>query len=106
MYMKQIEKRRGSKKKYIHNPILRSEYQKIQKVFSKYLKHKKRNDIADSYNQGRLRDFYEELRRERKGFKAKNTAIKDKQSNEIRDKEDFLTWWREYFSELLNYDEP
>ena len=51
---------------------------------------------------GNVRDFYKNVKQQRKGFQAKSIKIKDKEGQLLSDIEHIARRWKEYFHELLN----
>lgn len=57
----------------------------------------------ESFNRnGNARDFYKNVKRQRNGFQARSTKIKDKEGQLLSDKDSIAGRWKEYFHELLN----
>lgn len=60
------------------------------------------NELETMNRKGNARAFYKNVKRQRNGFQARSTKIKDKEGHLISYKECIASRWKEYFHELLN----
>lgn len=64
----------------------------------------KLEEMEGHYESGLIREFYQRVKEERKGFQPKAVFCRDRNGNFIGDKQAILDRWAEYFRELLTSD--
>lgn len=85
----------------IYDEIRRRTKAVVRKNKLKYLEDKI-NEIENNYNNGRVRNFYAEIRKEKNGFKVRINVIKDNNDSLIVDTHQIIKRWKDFFENLLN----
>ena len=94
-------KSKGEKERYTH----------LNAVFQRIARRDKRAFLSDLYKEikennrmGKTRDLFKKIRDTKGTFHAKMGSIKDRNSMELTEAEDFKKRWQEYTEELYKKD--
>lgn len=111
-----VEKRRTARQLWLgnmENEILKEDFFRIKRDVQKLLRQKKRDhynkileDAEDDFQHHRSRQMYQNIKKTSQKYKKRETFVKDKEGNIITNEERVSSRWAEYFSELLNAEEP
>ncbi|KAJ3656842.1 hypothetical protein Zmor_015887 [Zophobas morio] len=58
--------------------------------------------IEENFNKNEIRNFYQDVKKEKRGYQPRVIYCKDKDGNLIGDEQARIKRWAEYFEELLN----
>ena len=90
-------KSKGEKERYTH---LNAEFQRIARRDKKAFLSDQCKEIEENNRMGRTRDLFKKIRDTKGTFHAKMGSIKDRNSMELTEAEDFKKRWQEYTEEL------
>lgn len=87
----------------------RKKYEEQRKRCKKIIREKKREyniqklvEIEEKYRNREIRNFYQGVKKVKKGYQPRTTFCKDKDGNLVGTKEKITERWAEYFQELLS----
>ena len=104
--LKIAEKRReakgkGKKGRYIH---LNAEFQRIARRENKVFLSDQCKELEENNRMGKIRDLFKKIRDTRGNFYVKMGTIKDRNSMDLTEAEDFENRWQEYTEDLYKKD--
>ncbi|CAH2019773.1 unnamed protein product [Acanthoscelides obtectus] len=84
-----------------------SNYSLQKKKMKQILREKKYHEnnlqhIGDNYKNKQIRNLYQGVNNEKRGYQTRTTYYKDKNGKKIFDEEEALARWKQYFEQLLN----
>ena len=94
-------KGKGAKERYSH---LNAEFQRIPRRDKKAFLDDQCKDIEENNRVGKTRDLFKKIRDTKGTFHAKMGSIKDRNSMDLTEAEDFKNRWQEYAEELHKKD--
>ena len=94
-------KGKGEKKRYTH---LNAEFQRIARRDKKAFLSDQCKEIEENNRMGKTSDLFKKIRDTKGIFHAKMGTIKDRNSMELTEAEDFKKRWQEYTEELYKKD--
>ena len=94
-------KGKGEKKRYTH---LNEEFQRIARRDKKAFLSDQCKEIEENNRMGKTSDLFKKIRDTKGIFHAKMGTIKDRNSMELTEAEDFKKRWQEYTEELNKKD--
>ena len=94
-------KSKGAKERYSH---LNAEFQRIAKRDKKAFLSDQCKEIEESNRMGKTSDLFKKIRDTKGTFHAKMGSIKDRNSMDLTEAEDFKNRWQEYTEELYRKD--
>ncbi|PSN38555.1 hypothetical protein C0J52_14819 [Blattella germanica] len=106
-----VNKRKLAKMNWMREPNEQNSEQlcSIRRETTRFLKNKKReylkekiNDLEINAKNRNIRELYQGIRIERKGFQARTNIIKDENGDMLADAKSILNRWGNYFNQLLN----
>lgn len=77
----------------------------ICRVTKREYEEQRIRNMEEQYKNKEIRNFYNEVKKERKGYQAKMVYCTDKQGNLIANEEEMASRWKEYFEEMLNEEQ-
>lgn len=91
----------------------KTKYERQRRKTKRIIREKKRKfqecvlqEIEENYKTKQVRNLYQNISKERKGYQSQPIFYKNKDGNIITGEEDVLTRWKEFFKELLNEESP
>ncbi|PSN35187.1 hypothetical protein C0J52_22574 [Blattella germanica] len=106
-----VHKRKLAKMNWMREPNEQNSEQlcSIRRETTRFLKNKKReylkekiNDLEINAKNRNIRELYQGIRIERKGFQARTNIIKNENGNMLADAKSILNRWGNFFNQLLN----
>lgn len=106
-----IEERRKAREEMLgkNTEANREKYKLRRREVKNICRRKKRThyenkikDIEERFKNKEIRNFYQEVRKEKRGFQSKQIYYKDKEGNLIGEEEKIGERWKEFFEDLLN----
>ena len=94
---KREAKGKGEKESYTH---LSAEFQRIARRDKKAFLSNQCKEIEENNRMGKTKDLFKKIRDTKGTFHAKMCTIKDKNSMDLTETEDFKKRWQEYTKEL------
>ena len=94
-------KGKGAKERYSH---LNAEFQRIPRRDKKAFLDDQCKDIEENNRMGKTGDLFKKIRDTKGTFHAKMGSIKDRNSMDLTEAEDFKNRWQEYTEELHKKD--
>ena len=94
-------KSKREKERYKH---LNAEFQRISRRDKKAFFSDQCKEIEENNRMGKTRDFFKKIRDTKGTFHAKVGLIKDRNSMDLTEAEDFKKRWQEYTEELYKKD--
>ena len=89
------------RKRYTH---LNAEFQRIARRDKKAFLSDQCREIEENNRMGKTRDLFKKIRDTKETFHAKVGTMKDRNSTELIEAEDFKKTWQEYTKELYKKD--
>lgn len=97
----------------MENEQLKENYYRIRKDTQRLLRQKKReyfnnilSEAQDDFQHHRSRQLHQNVKKATNNYKKREIFVKDKQGNMVTNEKDISKRWIEYFSELLEANEP
>lgn len=97
----------------MENEILKNEYSRVRRETQIFLRQKKREyynsilrEAEEDFQQHKARQMYQNIKKATQPYKRKEVFVKDKDGNIITNEEMVAKRWAEYFTELLNAEDP
>uniref|UniRef100_A0A8D8TV43 Craniofacial development protein 2 n=1 Tax=Cacopsylla melanoneura TaxID=428564 RepID=A0A8D8TV43_9HEMI len=97
----------------MENEQLKEIYYRIRKDTQRLLRQKKRehfnnilSEAQDDFQHHRSRQLHQNVKKATNNYKKREIFVKDKQGNIVTNEKDISKRWTEYFSELLEANEP
>ena len=94
-------KSKGEKERYTH---LNAEFQRIARRDKKAFFSDQCKEIEENNRMGKTRDLFKKIKHTKGTFHAKMGSIKDRNSMDLIEAEDFKKRWQEYTEELYKKD--
>jgi hypothetical protein len=92
-------------KEYNMSNVRREASRHFRNKKREYLKHKI-NGIKLNRKNKNMRDLYRGITEFKKGYQPKTNLVKDERGDHLADPQKILTWWKNYFGQLLNIQGP
>ena len=94
-------KGKGEKERYIH---LNAEFQRTARRDEKAILSDQCKEVEENNRMGKTRDLFKKIRDTRGNFYVKMGTIKDRNSMDLTEAEDFENRWQEYTEDLYKKD--
>ena len=94
-------KGKGGKERYIH---LNAEFQRTARRDEKAILSDQCKEVEENNRMGKTRDLFKKIRDTRGNFYVKMGTIKDRNSMDLTEAEDFENRWQEYTEDLYKKD--